>query len=74
VLGHTLAYFSAGIGFALEFDRISNRLPSLASIDFLIEVVIGALLMWMALRLLRGDRPQSDRLDAVLTRCMKKTR
>ena len=50
LIGHSLAYFCAGIILALGLGRISERLANPQHIDFIIELVIGLLLLIVALR------------------------
>jgi len=62
LLGHTLAYFIGGIILALGLEGISTRLANPHSIDFVIEVVLGAVLLWLALRTRKdaGKRPEEE--------------
>ncbi|RKX36404.1 MAG: hypothetical protein DRP71_00465 [Verrucomicrobia bacterium] len=48
LLGHTTAYLSAGILLALGMERITGYLSKPHSIDFVIGLVIGLLLIWVA--------------------------
>lgn len=48
LLGHTLAYFCAGLVIALGFERISVRLENPHNVDFIISLLIGILLLWVA--------------------------
>lgn len=50
LLGHTLAYFSAGIILALGLEKITERLADPRISDFVIELLIGILLLWAAFR------------------------
>ena len=49
LLGHTLAYFIAGIILALGLERITDRLANPDRIDFIIGLLIGILLLWAAI-------------------------
>ena len=49
LIGHTLAYFSAGIILSLGLERVSHRLANPQQIDFVIGLVVGVLLIWAAL-------------------------
>ena len=62
LLGHTLAYFAGGIVLALGLERISERLSNPQFIDFVIELVLGAVLLWLAVRARddTGKRPEED--------------
>lgn len=48
LLGHTLAYFSAGVVIALGFDRIAEYLASPDTIDYILGLIVGILLLWLA--------------------------
>jgi threonine/homoserine/homoserine lactone efflux protein len=50
LLGHTVAYFSAGVVLALGYDSIVQRLMNPRHMDFVIGLVIGVLLLWVAVR------------------------
>ena len=50
LVGHTLAYFSAGVILSLGLDRVSYRLANPQQVDFVISLVLGVLLLWVALR------------------------
>jgi cytochrome c biogenesis protein CcdA len=62
LLGHTLAYLTAGIVLALFMESIAARLANPRSIDFLIELVLGAALLWVAFgaRKDTGKRPDDE--------------
>lgn len=48
LIGHTVAYFSVGIVLALGIDQITDRLANPKQIDFVIELIIGILLLIVA--------------------------
>jgi cytochrome c biogenesis protein CcdA len=48
LLGHTTAYLSAGILLAFGMERITDYLSKPHTIDYLIGLVIGLLLLWVA--------------------------
>jgi cytochrome c biogenesis protein CcdA len=54
LLGHTTAYFSAGILLALGMDWLTDRLASPNLIDYCIQLIIGLALLWVA-QLSRSD-------------------
>ena len=62
LFGHTLAYFSAGIIIALGFERIADRLANPHHIDYILGLIVGCLLLWVALRS-RKQVDQSQRQD-----------
>ncbi len=60
LLGHTLAYFSAGIVLALFMESIAAYLASPHTVDFVIQLILGFALLWVALMSSRdtGKRPE----------------
>ena len=46
--GHTLAYLFSGVIIALGLDQITDRLENPHRVDFVIELVLGLLLLWAA--------------------------
>ena len=55
LLGHTVAYLVSGIVLGLGLERITHRLANPNRIDFLIELIIGILLLWVAFRSGKGN-------------------
>lgn len=62
LLGHTAAYLSAGILLAMFMETITNYLANPHTIDFLIELVLGVVLLWLAFGTKKdtGKRPDED--------------
>jgi cytochrome c biogenesis protein CcdA len=60
LLGHTLAYFGAGIVLALFMESITDFFANPRRIDFIIELILGVALLWVALgtRKSTGKRPE----------------
>ena len=46
--GHTTAYFIAGIALSFGMESIAERLANPKQIDFVIELVVGVILLWVA--------------------------
>ncbi len=67
VLGHTLAYFSAGIIIALGLERIINRLENPHHIDFIISLLIGILLLWVTFSSNKKTSQQQNKNNTDLT-------
>jgi cytochrome c biogenesis protein CcdA len=59
LLGHTSAYFGAGVLLAAGLDRIVDRLSNPARIDFVVELLLGVVLLALAVpsRKNTGKRP-----------------
>lgn len=62
LLGHTTAYFVGGVLLVMALDTISDRLAHPQTVDFVIEVVLGLALLYLALRSRndKGKRPDED--------------
>jgi cytochrome c biogenesis protein CcdA len=48
IAGHTVTYFVCGVGLAVGYDKLSERLANPRPGDFAIEVVIGIAFVWLA--------------------------
>ena len=57
--GHTGAYFISGIIIALGLEQITDRLDHPLRIDFVIELLIGLLLLWAALASRNGKASEN---------------
>lgn len=62
LLGHTASYFSAGIVLALFMEKIAAYLANPHTIDFVIQLVLGVVLLWLALKTTKdsGKRPDEE--------------
>lgn len=62
LLGHTAAYFSAGIVLALFMKKITGYLAEPHTVDFIIGLVIGLVLIGLAFRVTgdSGKRPEEE--------------
>jgi len=62
LLGHTTSYFSAGIALALFMEKIAAYLANPHTIDFVIQLVLGVVLLWLALKTTKdsGKRPDEE--------------
>jgi cytochrome c biogenesis protein CcdA len=49
LLGHVVAYLSAGIAIALSLEQITSYLANPSHIDYAIGLLVGILLVWVAL-------------------------
>jgi len=65
LMGHTTAYFLGGIVLAVGLERISDRLANPKTVDFVIELIVGTLLLWLVLRVRKdtGKRPDEQTPD-----------
>lgn len=67
LLGHTAAYLSFGIVLALSFNIIKAGLANPKPVDYIISLVVGILLLWVAWRSRRQNskekaKPQVEKL------------
>lgn len=62
LLGHTAAYFTAGIVIEIGLDQIIDRLNNPKTVDFAIEIVVGGVLLALAIpsRKDTGKRPDES--------------
>lgn len=67
LLGHTLAYFSAGIVIALGLERIIKRLENPHHIDFILSLLIGILLLWVVFCSNKKTAQQQNKVKTDLT-------
>ena len=67
LLGHTLAYFIAGLILALGIEKITNRLANPQPIDFIIELFIGIILLWVAFNSRKKSGKRPDQKSGELT-------
>jgi cytochrome c biogenesis protein CcdA len=67
LLGHTLAYFVAGVAVAHGIDRVTDRLANPERIDFVIGGIIGVGLLWFAIPMKKKGAPTADEPEWELT-------
>jgi cytochrome c biogenesis protein CcdA len=60
LLGHTAAYFGAGVLLALFMERITEYLSTPHTIDFIIELILGAVLVWLAFQARKDPGKRQD--------------
>ena len=60
LLGHTAAYFGAGVLLALFMERITEYLSTPHTIDFIIELILGAVLVWLAFQARKDPGKRRD--------------
>lgn len=65
--GHTASYFISGIIIALGLNQITDRLNNPLPVDFVIELLIGLLLLWAALASRNGKASADRTPDRELT-------
>lgn len=69
LLGWLIVYFFAGIGLALGLEKLTAFLANPRPVDFVIQLPIGLLLLWLAYKSIRGSakpRRGADRLPEAL--------
>jgi cytochrome c biogenesis protein CcdA len=60
LLGHTAAYFIAGIAIAMGLEQFENRLANPKPVDFAFEFFVGLLLLWVAIRSRNSTTKQAE--------------
>ena len=67
LMGHTLAYFVAGVAIAYGMEQIAGRLVNPHRIDFVISGIVGLGLLWMLVQTKRDGAPVADEPEWELT-------
>jgi len=67
LFGHTFAYTVSGIVIALGLERITARLETPQTIDFVIQLILGLLLVWAAVESRGGDASKAKEPERALT-------
>lgn len=67
LIGHTTAYFCGGIVLALGFERISHRLANPKFIDFIIELIVGLILICIAIPSRKKPKKRGEKNDKGLS-------
>ena len=60
LIGHTLAYFVAGIAVSLGIEQVAQRLANPHPIDFAISGIVGVGLLWMLVRTKKNGAPTAN--------------
>jgi len=67
LIGHTLAYFSAGIVLALGLESLIHRLENPHHVDYYIALLVGLLLLWVGALTCRKPEPAAQKKSGDLT-------
>ena len=67
LFGHTIAYLAAGIALSFGLENLSERLANPKQIDFLIELAVGLILLWVAFRSRDADQKKPETTSPKLT-------
>jgi len=67
LIGHTLAYFIAGVAVSHGIEQVAERLANPQRIDFILSGVIGAGLLWMVVRTKKDGAPTASEPEWQLT-------
>ena len=67
IAGHTAAYFLSGVVIALGLTQITDRLNNPLPVDFVVELLLGLLLLWAALASRDGKASEEKTPEAELT-------
>ena len=60
LIGHTLAYFVAGIAISLGIEQVAERLANPQRIDFILSGIVGIGLLWMTLQTKKSGAPTAS--------------
>lgn len=64
LLGHTFAYFCAGLILLWGFERIALLIEQPGAIDFVVSTLVGAFLLWAAYRVAKaGGSSDAERAE-----------
>ena len=67
LFGHTLAYFSTGVVIALGFERITEYLEKPNTIDYILGLIIGILLLWFAFNVGNATSQKRNENEGTIT-------
>ena len=67
LFGHTLAYFSAGVVIALGFERITEYLAKPDTIDYILGLIVGILLLWLAFNVSNASSQKRNENEGEIT-------
>jgi len=67
LIGHTLAYFVAGVAVSHGIEQVAERLAHPQRIDFILSGVVGVGLLSMVLRTKQGGAPKASEPEWQLT-------
>jgi cytochrome c biogenesis protein CcdA len=67
LIGHTFAYFIAGVAVSYGIEQVAGRLANPHPIDFILSGVVGLGLLWMVVRTKKSGAPVADEPEWELT-------
>ena len=67
LLGHTLAYFGAGIVIAIGIEQISDHLSNPQQLDYIIGFVIGVILLWVGFLSWKTEKTEQAEENRTMT-------
>ena len=67
LVGHTLAYFVAGIIVSVGIDQVADRLANPQRIDFVLSGLVGLGLLWMVVPTKKKGAPKANEPEWELT-------
>jgi cytochrome c biogenesis protein CcdA len=67
LLGHTTAYLGAGVAIAIGLENIINYLANPSRIDYLIGLVVGLFLLWIAFPNTDKSKPKQPEQSGALS-------
>jgi len=67
LIGHTLAYFVAGVAISHGIEQVAERLANPQRIDFVLGGIVGVGLLWMAVSTKKDGAPTANEPEWELT-------
>lgn len=67
LIGHTLAYFVAGVAISHGIEQVAERLANPHRIDFVLSGIVGIGLLWMVVRTRKDGAPVASEPEWQLT-------
>ena len=67
LIGHTLAYFVAGVAISHGIEQVTERLANPQRIDFILSGIVGLGLLWMVVRTKKDGAPTASEPEWELT-------
>jgi len=67
LIGHTLAYFVAGVAISHGIEQVTERLANPQRIDFILSGIVGLGLLWMAVSTKKDGAPTANEPEWELT-------
>ena len=71
LIGHTLAYFVAGVAVSLSIEQVAERLANPHPVDFMLSAIVGVGLLWLVVRTKKSGVPFALPYFAIVDQILK---